>query len=159
MAVERIGRSNIVPIELLRRLHAARGQGQAAASRASGADVGDGTNPVAGDAADVQRAADAAPAAEVGPQSAEERERLLDSFKSETADLPDVRRDKVIEAKIRISTGYYNRDEVRREVLRSVLANLLPTRPSASSPSEMPSEAPVELAPEGAHVPGPPSDE
>jgi hypothetical protein len=127
MALEGIGRGNVVSIELLRRLHAAQDLEKAANPRTPPTEAA-GTEPSAG----------------LGVRSAEERTRLLDTFKSETAGLPDVRRDKVIEAKVRISTGYYNRDEIRREVLRSVLANLLPSRPASEATATPPGD-------EGAH--------
>jgi hypothetical protein len=133
MAVEGIGRGQIVPIELLRLRAAAQEQADGKTSRAPGSGGGDEAKPARGDAAETLRAAEAQRAAEARPHSAEERARLVDRFKSDTADLPDVRRDKVIEAKLRISTGYYNRDEVRREVLRSVLANLLPSSPATGA--------------------------
>ncbi len=152
MAVEGVGRGNIVPIETLRLQHAARERDEAAALRTPGAGVGNGANLVNGDAAEAQRAAEAR------PRSAEERARLVDRFKSETADLPEVRRDKVIEAKVRISTGYYNRDEVRREVLRSVLANLLPPQSSTGPPREAPPEAPGESAAKSGAAPAPLND-
>ena len=152
MAVEGIGRGNIVPIELLRRRHAARETGRGdGPPRPPGAGAGSGANPATGDAAEA-----AAARAEARPRSAEERARLVDRFKSETADLPDVRRDKVIEAKLRISTGYYNRDEVRREVLRSVLANLLPPPPAAGAPAEGWPRRPGEPAIHGGVPAGPP---
>jgi hypothetical protein len=151
MAVEGVGRGNIVPIEALRLQHAAR-EREKAALRTPGVEAGDGANPVDGDAAEAKRAAEAR------PRSAEERARLVDRFKSETADLPEVRRDKVIEAKVRISTGYYNRDEVRREVLRSVLANLLPPPSSAGPLREPPPEAPGEPAATDGAAPAPVND-
>jgi hypothetical protein len=155
MAVEGVGRGNIVPIEALRVKHAARERDEAAALRTPGAGVGDGASQANGDAAEAQRTAGARRAAEARPRSAEERARLVDRFKSETADLPEVRRDKVIEAKVRISTGYYNRDEVRREVLRSVLANLLPPPLSAGHSQEAPAETRGEPAVQGGSAPAP----
>lgn len=164
MAVEGVGRGNIVPIETLRLNRVARERDEAAALRTPRAGVGDGANPVNGDVAEAQRAAEAQRsagaqgAAEARPRSAEDRARLIDRFKSETADLPEVRRDKVIEAKVRISTGYYNRDEVRREVLRSILSNLLPPPSSAGPPRDAPPEAPGEPAVKGGSAPAPQND-
>jgi hypothetical protein len=158
MAIEGVGRGNIVPIEALRLKHAARERGEAAALRTPGADVTDGANPVKGDATEAKRAAEAQRATEARPRNAQERARLVDRFKSETADLPEVRRDKVIEAKVRISTGYYNRDEVRREVLRSILSNLLPPPSSAGPPRDAPPEAPGEPAVKGGSAPAPQND-
>jgi hypothetical protein len=132
MAVESAGRGNIIPIETLRLKRAARERSEEAALRALDPGMANGANPENGHAAEDQ------PAAEARPRSAEERARLVDRFKSETADLPEVRRDKVIEAKVRISTGYYNRDEIRREVLHSVLANLVSPPSMANPPSEAP---------------------
>ena len=149
MAVEGVGRGNVVPIETLRLKHAARERDGAAGMRPPGVSVGDGANPVNREAAEAQRGSEAR------PRSAEERSRLVDRFKAETADLPEVRRDKVIEAKVRISTGYYNRDEVRREVLRSILANLLPHPSSASPPREAPTETQDEPGVEGGSAPAP----
>lgn len=58
----------------------------------------------------------------VPPPTAEpSRERLLEQWKAALADLPEVRREKVIDAKIRISTGYYESDEVRLQILESML--------------------------------------
>jgi len=158
MAVENVGRGNIVPIETLRLKRVARERDEAAALRTPHAEAVDGVKPVNGDMTDVQRAAGAQGASEARPRSAEDRARLVDRFKSETADLPEVRRDKVIEAKVRISTGYYNSDEVRREVLRSVLANILPPPSSANPLREVPPEAPGEPAIKGGSAPAPSND-
>jgi hypothetical protein len=155
MAVENVGRGNIVPIETLRLNRLARERDETAAVRTNRAEAVDGVNPVNGDVTEAQRAAGARRAAEARPRSAEDRARLVDRFKSETADLPEVRRDKVIEAKVRISTGYYNNDEVRRQVLRSVLANLLPPSSSARPLPEVPPEAPGEAAVKGGSAPAP----
>jgi hypothetical protein len=145
MSVEGVGRGNIVPIEALRRMHAARESEKAANVRPPGPAGGDEAGTAAPDAAEARLAAEARPRTE------EERARLVDRFKNETADLPEVRRDKVIEAKLRISTGYYNRDEIRREVLRSILANLLPSPPPAGpSPADAPYDTPPEPAAKGA---------
>jgi hypothetical protein len=130
MAVDGIGRSKIIAIEQLRRMHAARAQEEASAPGAKRAGAADSTGPGTGEAAAAHRAAEAR------PQTEQEKARLVDQFKSETADLPDVRRDKVIEAKLRISSGYYNRDEIRKEILRSVLANIAPPPPEPTAGAE-----------------------
>jgi hypothetical protein len=135
MAVEGIGRGNVIPIETLRRMHEARGKGDAAPPRPSGVDGEAGASRPPEEGSAVQRADEGGRLVEARPQTEDERARLIDRYKSETADLPEVRRDKVIEAKLRISTGYYNRDEVRREVLHSVLANLLPP-PAENAPGK-----------------------
>ena len=132
MAVKSAGRGKIVPIETLRLKRAAREQSEEAALRALDPGMGNDANPVDG------HATGDPPAVEARPRSAEERARLVDRFKSETAELPEVRRDKVIEAKVRISTGYYDRDEIRREVVHSVLENLVSPPPSADPPPEAP---------------------
>jgi hypothetical protein len=132
MAIDSVGREKIVPIETLRRLRAARELGEEAAKRALGPGIPSDADPANGHEAEDR------PGAEARPRNAEERARLFDRFKSETADLPEIRRDKVIEAKVRISTGYYNRDEVRRDVLHSILANLVSSPPSADPPPETP---------------------
>jgi hypothetical protein len=75
--------------------------------------------------------------------SPEARERLLAELKDELNTLPDVRQDKVIEAKLRISTGYYEREEIRREILRSVLQSL-------RSRTDAPENAPPAPPPAGA---------
>jgi hypothetical protein len=152
MAVEGIGRDNVVPIETLRRLHAERVQAEASSRRPSPVNGADENAAAARDAEEARRAAEAR------PRSAEEQARLVDRFKSETADLPEVRRDKVIEAKLRISTGYYNRDDVRREVLRSVLTNLLPSSPTVQKADEATSTTGTP-APEGGPAPESPNDE
>ena len=158
MAVEGVGRGNIIPIETLRLQHAARERDAAAASLTTGSGAGDGASPIQGDAAVAQGTAEARRAVEARPRSAEEQARLVDRFKSETADLPEVRRDKVIEAKVRISTGYYNSDEVRREVLRSVLANLLPPSSSAGPSRDVPADTLGEPTAKGGSVRAPLDD-
>jgi hypothetical protein len=64
------------------------------------------------------------------PLSKRDREHLLAEFRTWSESAPQSRAEKVIEAKVRISRGHYDREDVRREVLRSVLRELLP-RPSA----------------------------
>jgi hypothetical protein len=129
MALEGIGRDKIVSIEQLRQLRAAEAQ--------------KGKARPAGPAAEETQDAAAPAPSEVRP-SAEERDRIMRELKADMEELPDVRRDKVIEAKLRISTGYYNSDEIRREVLRSFLSSLLPKE---AVPPEPP--APESPAPEG----------
>ncbi len=127
MSVDGIGREKIVSIEMLRRLRAAAAAPDANGSATAGSSRAEGV-PRGG-----------------GPLSAQERRRLLTQFKSETAELPEVRSEKVIAAKLRLSTGYYNRPEVRRELLRSVLADLLPPphgAPPAPGPGKAASAAP-----------------
>lgn len=122
MGVEAIGRGKIVPIEWLRKVHEdrsaqAKGKVQEPAPPAS-------PDPVEDASPD--------PLLSLSP---EDRLRILAEFKSELSDPPDVRPDKVIEAKLRISTGYYNRDEIRREVLRSLLESMgVPATPGEEGP-------------------------
>ncbi len=54
------------------------------------------------------------------------RKELLARLRADIEKLPDVRPDRVIEAKLRISSGYYDNDEVRREILRSILESIIP---------------------------------
>ncbi len=146
MTVEGVGRGNVVPIELLRRNRAQREQRQAAAGPAADGQAGDDSGSAAANASGLDRTADVPHPDATAPSPALERARLLDRYRAETAGLPDVRRDKVIEAKLRISTGYYNRDDIRREVLRSVLEQLLPAQPPAEGPSAPPSRVPAATA-------------
>ena len=67
---------------------------------------------------------DAKPA--VTGADATDKASLLAEAKQGLEELPDVRQEKIDEAKLRISTGYYDRPEVKKEILRSVLQNLLP---------------------------------
>jgi hypothetical protein len=46
-----------------------------------------------------------------------ERDRLLEELRSELGDLPDVRLDKVIEARSKIARGYYDSERVRLDIL------------------------------------------
>ncbi len=120
MAIEGIGRLKIVPIDELR---ARRETGQSA------------TSPPA----------DKAPASDqptLAGLSESDRDRLLKALKAGLDALPDVRCEKIIEAKLRISSGYYERDDIRREVLRSLLASLLPPTPGRRRTLEDASEQP-----------------
>jgi hypothetical protein len=63
-----------------------------------------------------------------------DRDRLMKELRAAVDSLPDVRDEKVIEAKLRVSSGYYEREDVRREILRSLLASLLPRPERASEP-------------------------
>lgn len=138
MTVDGIGRDKIVTIEMLRHLRAARAaEGGAAASArpvqeptrpAKGADetaapAGAGTRrPAAAQGGRTNRRTTSS-GREAG--ASPERSALLEQYEQETRGLPDVRSDKVIEAKLRLSTGYYDSENVRREILRAVLADLL----------------------------------
>jgi hypothetical protein len=104
MGVEGLGSNrNIIPIETLR--------ANRAKSREQTARTADSTS-------------------QAQESEAYDRDRLADELKSKLAELPDVRQDKVIEAKLRISSHYYDKEEVRREILRSVLQSLLPKKSS-----------------------------
>lgn len=112
MAVQGVGGGKIVSIDSLRARQKARAaqvdeRAQAASASESpsdGAQVPDESvslSPAAHRARDEQRLR-------------EEAKRLLDS-------LPEIRRDKVIEAKLRISTGHYGREEILAETMRRIL--------------------------------------
>jgi len=127
MAVEGIGEGKIVPIEVLR---------QRRAPRAGGAAPGAGPESAEG-AERPDRAGKTL--------SAGERRALMAELRAEMKDLPEVRRDKVIEAKLRISTGYYNREEVRREILRSLVSSFLPEAEKEPARSSDPSAAQTDV--------------
>ena len=116
MAVERIGNGKIVPIELLRQQRA-----EAAGGKKSAQEAGRGRET-------------ASPAS--GRTTDSDRTRLMAEVKSDLDELPDVRRDKVIEAKLRISSGYYDRAEIRKQILQSVLGSILGPGPSAVEPGK-----------------------
>jgi len=63
---------------------------------------------------------DRSPSAEE-PMSEAERDRLLEELRSELIDLPDVRLDKVIEARARIARGYYDSERVLLDTLEAML--------------------------------------
>jgi len=112
MGLDGVGRGKIIPIEWLRTL----AQGKTAGPTASSGQ----TPPGAAD-----------PAAPTAPA---DDPALLSEIKQGLADLPDVRQEKVDEAKLRISSGYYNRPEIRKEILRSVLQDFLPQTPDQEDP-------------------------
>jgi hypothetical protein len=67
-----------------------------------------------------------AAASSVAPASSEaisesERNEILDELRSELGDLPDVRLEKVIEARSRIARGYYDSERVRLDILGAML--------------------------------------
>lgn len=62
-----------------------------------------------------------------------DRERLRAEFASWCESAPSVRPDKVIEAKLRISRGEYDREEVLVKAMRSLLRELLPGSRSSRS--------------------------
>ncbi len=47
--------------------------------------------------------------------------KTLSSLKAEIEKLPDVREEKINQAKDRIESGFYNRDTVTREVAKSIM--------------------------------------
>lgn len=53
--------------------------------------------------------------------AAEERARIMAEMREALDDLPDVRMDKVIEARQRIATGFYDKDRVRLDILTALL--------------------------------------
>lgn len=130
MAVEGIGAGKVVPIELLRqqRAEAAREKVTAAPQRPAASQ-----KPAAGEREDQARRAreprarvDSGNAARTREPSAPvDRAGLMAEIKSDLEELPDVRKDKVIEAKLRISTGYYDRPEVKKRILQSFLGSIL----------------------------------
>jgi hypothetical protein len=119
MGIDGVGSGKVIPIEWLRRLH----EGDALQAKASPKPRTDASEGGMG-------SDDSIPAASL---SEAERARLISFLKEGLDSLPDVRRDKVIEAKLRISTGYYEREEIRREILRSVLQSLR-ARTDAAAP-------------------------
>lgn len=63
------------------------------------------------------------PSPEGGPEGfasleANDRAELLREMRAELAELPDVRADKVIEAKLRISSGHYDREESKLDLAK-----------------------------------------
>ncbi len=121
MGNDRSNRGKIVSIEVLRRL----------AARRSGSSADSGQAPSPHPLPDDARLEDAIRRLEEGLRNApafgsREREQLLARLRDDIDKLPDVRSDKVIEAKLRISSGYYDSDEVRREILRSILESIIP---------------------------------
>jgi hypothetical protein len=111
MGIEGVGNGKVIPIEWLRALRCAAPADAPSPGRSGGAADSTGLR-------EEETAADS-----VGG-----RERLAAELARELEKLPDVRREKVLEAKLRISTGYYDREDVRREILRSLLASILPPR-------------------------------
>jgi len=150
MGVEGIGGGKIVPIEWLRALDGAKKPGGSRDARPN-----DGAAPVAaasgvrsispGESA-LDREASVTPPAAAASDDSRTREELIEEVKADLEALPDVRREKVIEARLRISRGYYDREDVRREILRSVLADLLP-RPVPTPDGDESKEAAPGLPP------------
>ena len=98
MGIEGVGQAKIIPIEWLRALAGTKAKDSPPAASDAGAASPAPTDP----------------------------SKLLEDYNRETSQLPEVRQDKIDEARLRISTGYYNRPEVKREILRSVLREFLP---------------------------------
>jgi hypothetical protein len=72
-------------------------------------------------------------------RAAREAEKTSSASSSQAAGPEDpaaVRRDKVLEAKQRITSGYYDRPEVRREILRSLLSSMLPPASGETKPEQ-----------------------
>ena len=66
------------------------------------------------------------PSPRSGPENfasleANERAELLREMRAELAELPDIRADKVIEAKLRISSGHYDREEWKQDLAKLLL--------------------------------------
>lgn len=103
MAVPRIGGGKIVSIDTLR----------AQAKEKRSAQGAEPTSSVNEEAATLELSPEA--------RALLDREQTIARLKSDLVDLPDVRAEKVIEARIRLSTGFYDRPEVRAEVARAFL--------------------------------------
>lgn len=60
------------------------------------------------------------------PEKADSRDldRVIEDLKRELEQLPDVREEKVIQAKLRMSTGFYGDDQVKLRVIESMLEAL-----------------------------------
>jgi hypothetical protein len=72
-------------------------------------------------------------------RAAREAEKTFPAASNQAAgpeDAAAVRRDKVLEAKQRITSGYYDRPEVRREILRSFLSSMLPPPSGDTKPEQ-----------------------
>lgn len=168
MTVDGVGRDKIVTIEMLRHLRAARAaSGEVAASSRSPEEGATALRPqgepteaaarrkaraAARVASGEGTAAPAGGAARRSPAASEQAE-LLHQYKEETRDLPEVRAEKVIEAKLRLSSGYYEREDVKREILRAVLANLQAR--GEASPSGTPELPEAADSPAGPAAPRP----
>lgn len=101
----------VVSIDDLRRLRAQRADGKSPGERRAGNAL-PATPPVP--AADDR-------AAEMSESAADERARLMAEMREALDDLPDVRMDKVIEARQRIATGFYDKERVRLDILTALL--------------------------------------
>lgn len=63
-----------------------------------------------------------------------DREQMMAGLRSELKDLPDVRVDKVIEARLRLTSGYYDRPEVKEEIARAFLSDFRPPKDAPVEP-------------------------
>ncbi len=106
MSVPLVGGGKIVSIETLRQKALKRGQGASDAAKPT------------------DREPEAPPATlELSPlaQAELERDQSIARVRSDLAELPDVRSEKVIEARLRLSTGYYDKPEIRARIALSFL--------------------------------------
>lgn len=55
------------------------------------------------------------------PQEIEELDRVIESLQHELDDVSDVRAEKVIEAKLRMSTGYYGDEKIKLRIIEAML--------------------------------------
>jgi hypothetical protein len=119
----------VVSIEELRRLRRERAGGEDttvagnAVPEANADDPGPrGAAPAKGsrNAGPAKGSRDARTTREV-ESAADERARLMAEMREALDDLPDVRMDKVIEARQRIATGFYDKDRVRLDILTALL--------------------------------------
>lgn len=128
MALEGIGADKVVPIETLR------------AGKRERARIESGRPPAKTDAdSGVHVPSEAIPPApvELSPEAeaALERERQLREVRADIESLPDVRTEKVIEARIKISKGFYERPDVQAEIARRFLSEpAVPPKPTILDP-------------------------
>ncbi len=135
MGIDQVGSGNgrIIPIEWLRIRSQLAAAKPGNAAEADSNTIGPDDDRVAADASGGVNGSQQGPGSEDSPAARPDPAELLARYQTETSDLPDVRADKVIEAKLKISSGYYNSDAVRRQVILSVLKDLLPASPQAST--------------------------
>jgi hypothetical protein len=70
------------------------------------------------------------------PPAASELARWLEDFHAWEESATEERSDKLIEAKLRVSQGYYDRPEVQEQILRAILRDLFPSREARPTPGK-----------------------
>jgi hypothetical protein len=78
-----------------------------------------------------------------------DRDALVAQLRAEQGDLPDVRLEKIVEAKLRHTRGYYDSDQVRLDILGALFEEERANPPAAPAAGRIPSGSAAAKTPPG----------